>query len=89
MKHLKKIYEDLKNKKLILMRGDDWEGIYYEGKLLYQGHSINWYDVLKKLGYATKLKYIESEEDWKELGWSLPENIEDVQKILDAKKYNL
>lgn len=87
MKYLK-IYENNIDKKLIIMRGDDWEGVYYNGKLLYQGHSIRWDDVLKQLGYNTVSNYIE-EEHWEQLGWAFPENIEDVQKIIEIKKYNI
>ncbi len=77
------------DKKLIIIRGDDWEGIYYNGKLLEQGHSIQFDKVLEKLGYIVKSNYIENENDWEQLGWALPENIEDVQKVIEIKKYNV
>jgi len=69
MKHIK-LFENIDDKKLIIMRGDDWEGVYYNGKLLYQGHSIRWDEVLKKLGYNITSNYIE-DDDWENLNWSL------------------
>ena len=86
MKHLK-IYENI-DKKLIVMRGDDWEGVYYNGKLLYQGHSIRWDELLWKLGYTVESNDIK-EDHWEILGWALPENIEDVKKVIEVKKYNI
>jgi len=87
MKHIK-LFENIDDKKLIIMRGDDWEGVYYNGKLLYQGHSIRWDEVLKKLGYNITSNYIE-DDDWENLNWSLSENIEDVEMIINSKKYNV
>jgi len=87
MKHIK-LFENIDDKKLIIMRGDDWEGVYYNGKLLYQGHSIRWDEVLKKLGYNITSNYIE-DDDWESLDWSLSENIEDVEMIINSKKYNV
>ena len=86
MKHLKKFENSGKN--ITIIYGDDWEGIYYNGELLNEGHSINLTDVLIKLGYTIENKQV-SEEEWEELGDSCPEKLEDVNVILNSKKYNL
>jgi len=87
MKYLNKINETIENKKLVIISGDDWEGIYIDGKLIDEGHSIDWRFVLKVLGYNISGTYIEDEEFW-EIG-NLPDKLEDLEVILNSKKYNL
>lgn len=86
MKYLKKIFENINNQ-IIIIRCDDWEGAYYNNKLLNQGHSIRWEEVLNQLGYNTEYKNI-SNEDMEDLQF-FPENIKDVETFLTSKKYNL
>lgn len=57
--------------------GDDWEGIYLDGKLLAQGHSVSAEDILLALGH--KVKYEMTEEGWLEDQGYLPDNIQDVK----------
>jgi len=87
MKHLK-IYENIDNKKLTIMRAEDWEGVYYDGKLLSQGHGVQWNEVLWKLGYTVESNNL-TDDHLEVLGWNLPEKLEDVQKVIDSKKYNI
>lgn len=89
MKHLKKINEDVDNKELTIVSGEDWEGIYYNNQLIDQGHSINWRNVLEHFGYTIKSKSIDSEEQWEILGWNLPNQLSEVESLLNSKKYNL
>ena len=98
MKHLK-LYESVENKDIVILSaGDyDWEGIYYNGKLINEGHNIDLSRVLKALGYNIRFIYIEEgEEEEKEeekgifnIFGRLPENLEDIETILATKKYNL
>lgn len=52
MKHLKK-FEDktifLGKKIVIVTLSDDWEGLYIDGELIEEGHSINYESVLKSM----------------------------------------
>lgn len=89
MKHLKKINEDVDNKELTIVSGEDWEGVYYNNQLIDQGHSINWRNVLEHFGYTIKSKSIDSEEQWEILGWNLPNNLSELESKLNSKKYNL
>jgi hypothetical protein len=88
MKYLKPITESIKDKELLIIRGDDWEGVYYEGKLLTQTRNINWIVVLEKLGYEIKSKYLKSEESIDIFG-DLPKTLEELELKLNTKKYNL
>ena len=62
--------------KVGLVRGDDWEGLYLDGKLVEEGHHLRLTDVLKHFG-------IECEEVWPDDSWleergRLPENFDEV-----------
>ncbi len=61
----------------IVSNGDDWEGVYLDGKLLAQGHSVDADDILVALGY--KVVDVLTEEGWLEDQGYLPENLEDVK----------
>ena len=89
MKYLKKINESVEDKKITFVSGDDWEGIYLNGKLIDEGHYPDLSQVLKKLGYEINSIYIEQEEIWDEFGNTCPSNLEQVESIIAAKKYNL
>jgi len=88
MKYLKQITESIDNKNLTLIEGDDWEGIYQNGKLLVQGHRLEVREVLKLLGYKINSTYL-SEEEWEIIGNSCPIELDGVLMKLNAKKYNL
>jgi len=63
----------------IIGNGDDWEGIYIDGKLKYQNHSINWWDLLKVLGIEFESLYV-SEKYLGETVTQLPLNINEIPK---------
>jgi hypothetical protein len=91
MKHLKKITESIEKKELVVIRTDDWEGIYYNNKLIGESHSIDWFSILEKLGYNIKAKYI-SDEKWNEVfenDMRMPKTLTEFKLKMDAKKYNL
>jgi len=64
-------------KRLTLVRGDDWEGLYLDGKLIWQGHTLE-SDVL------LDLLQIENNTIWANLDWlheqgGLPEELAEVR----------
>jgi hypothetical protein len=87
MKHLKELNESIKEK-LVIVTGDDWQGIYIDGKLYNQGHSINYENVIENLGYTIRHIYIENDETWEKLDYNCPEELEKVEIILNSEKYN-
>lgn len=60
----------------IIDNGDDWVGVYIDGKLVTQGHRIDPRELLKQLGY-----FVESPEpdyEWMDDVSYLPEDLKDV-----------
>jgi len=57
---------------------DDWEGLYFNGKLIKEGHHIDWREILKAGGLDLTVK--EVDQEWLANGpGCLPKNIEDVK----------
>lgn len=50
--------------KIVLLRSayGDWVGVYVNGDLIDEGHSINFYKVMTSLGYP--VESIEKSEEW-------------------------
>lgn len=73
------------SRKLVLVATDDWEGLYEDGKLLTEGHSI---DVDQFASHAG----IELDTIWAEVYFdgynrsSCPENLSEVMEVLEALK---
>ena len=57
--------------------GDDWEGIYIDGKLVEEGHNVQLRDFAKHVGIT--LQEIEADLEWLEDEGSLPEVLLDVK----------
>lgn len=75
--------------KLTKISLDDWEGIYDEsGKLLTQGHSIRYDEVLEILGHTVKSEYIEN-DDLDEFGNSLPQDLSEIMAYIEKKQNSL
>lgn len=90
MKYIKKLTESIDNKNITILSTDDWSGLYYNGELIDEGHSINLYSVLKKLGYDIKSIHVDDVEEFENyFGSSCPDTLEEVRMKLDIKKYNL
>lgn len=55
--------------------GDDWVGLYIDGKLKFQGHSIPRFELMAALGIGYKER-----DDWdvEADGYSLPDNLDEV-----------
>ena len=64
------------NKAIIVDTGEDWDGLYIDGNLITQGHSINLRDVLGHFGYG--LEYLDADEKYAMYGEQLPDLLEDV-----------
>lgn len=56
---------------------DDWEGVYLDGKIVDQGHRIDWREVLKSLGHI--VKYEEADSAWLSERGCLPKKLEDCK----------
>jgi len=57
--------------------GDDWEGLYINGKLVEEHHHVRTEDVLRHLGIKCEVIY--PDQDWLEERGSLPANLSEVQ----------
>jgi hypothetical protein len=72
------------NPTLILCECDDWEGIYINGKLDYEGHRIHngvWIDLIKKYGaFSQKVESYWVSEDYLHDRGNLPDKFEDIPK---------
>lgn len=70
-------YEDLKDAEIIEVDGEDWAGLYINGKLYAEGDSLDW-DVFFKM-LLPQTKTITADPEWvREVG-NLPENLEEVK----------
>lgn len=58
--------------------GDDWQGLYLDGKLVLENHSLYSIEVLEAL--KIKFKYIEADGDWMMENGHLPEKLSQVKK---------
>lgn len=58
--------------------GGDWEGLYIDGKLVIENHSLQWWQVL----YALKIEYdsFDADEEWLQEKGSLPNDLKDVKR---------
>jgi len=90
MKYIKKITESVDNKEITILSTDDWQGLYYNGKLLDEGHSINLRDVLRQLGYHIEYIGVDDPEEFENyFGSSCPNTLDEVKLKIASKKYNL
>ncbi len=66
---------------ITLVRGDDWEGIYVDGKLMTEGHSI---EISEAIWIGINHKATKVETKFCDLGWlhdegNLPQALADVK----------
>lgn len=69
--------------KLTIVRGDDWEGIYVDGTLAMEGHSI---DTPEAIELAIERKATSSEVKWCDMKWLNDEG--NLPLSLSAVKFN-
>ena len=62
----------INGKTVTYARGDDWEGLYIDGKLVLEDHSIDVRDILEAVGFKIKTVWVDL--DWLAETGSLPGN---------------
>lgn len=62
--------------KYTLVKGDDWEGFYVNGKLITEGHRIELEDIFEILQLNFTEKWVDV--DWLDDKGGFTENLEDV-----------
>lgn len=66
---------------VIVSGAEDWEGLYIDGKLVSEGHSIRVHDVLDALGVTlTRINLDDKQESQLERKGSMPKTLKGVQK---------
>ncbi len=60
-----------------LVKADNWQGIYIDGELAAENHSLNPEDILYVLGVDHEVKW--ADEEWLDGFGSLPAKYEDVK----------
>lgn len=73
--------------KLVLVRGDDWEGIYVDGTLVTEGHST---ETIAAIEIAVAHHVTECETQYADLAWlhdegNLPRRLDEVKLQGHAK----
>ena len=69
----------MKKQKMVIVRSSsgDWEGLYINGKLKFEGHEIRREDLLEVLDIDIEER--DAEENWLENRGNLPEYLKDVK----------
>ncbi len=62
--------------KLLILTADDWEGLFIDGKLVTEGHSIPLYEFCEVLGIKVDFKEVD-DEYMCEMG-SFPQNLDEI-----------
>ena len=67
----------MNNKKIVIVEGDNWQGLYIDGELKEQYHSLELYTIFKYLDIP--VDFINADDEWlRKLGY-LPKKIEDIK----------
>ena len=64
------------SKEIVLVKGDDWQGLYIDGILMSEDHSISIEDFAEVVGIKLSKKYVDL--DWLEDNGYLPKLLENV-----------
>jgi hypothetical protein len=67
-------------KKVVVLDGDDWSGLYVGGKLVYEGHKVPLHELSKALGFEVVNVEPEDGEEWAEYGYRCPDELSDFKK---------
>jgi hypothetical protein len=67
-------------KKIVIVRGEsgDWEGVYLDGQLAREDHSIEIDDLLKLLGIKCEVKYA-TDKTFEDNNNRLPDDLSEVE----------
>lgn len=57
---------------------DDWEGMYIDGRLVQQGHSLEPEDVLRQLNIEHDTFWVKDDNDLSQWDFRLPENFSEL-----------
>lgn len=71
----------MKAVQITFVLGDDWEGVYLNGKLKHQGHSISAMELANTLvnyGRVMSVQVTEPDEEWLQEQGRLPDKLSDV-----------
>jgi hypothetical protein len=61
-----------------IVSGDDWEGLYVDGVLVYESHTLTVGRVLRGIG--VEFTYVAPDPQWLEERGSLPDRLDDVKR---------
>ena len=67
----------MKDVEITIVDADDWSGLYVNGELRDEGHSLRVSDVLEILGY--KVTWKECDGDWMDEHGTLPNKLSEVK----------
>lgn len=68
--------------KVVLVEGDDWEGLYIDGKLKKEDHMLIAEAVLDTLGVEYEYVWVKIGGHWEAWGGRLPPRLATVRKAL-------
>ena len=68
----------MKTNKITIVDGDCWEGLYINGKLIIENHSLSIYDILEEIG--VKYKHVLVDDEWLGKRGNLPEKLSEVKE---------
>jgi len=78
-KKVRKMVEKVLKKEVVVLSGDDWSGLYVDGKLVYENHSIPLHELAKAIGF--KLVHVEGEEEaWAAYGYQCPRQLAEFKQ---------
>ncbi len=63
--------------RIVLVRADDWKGLYLDGKLVEEGHRVDTIDVLHALGIEARQVW--ANDEWLNDRGCLPPSLRDVK----------
>ncbi len=65
------------DKKVVVVDGDDWKGLYVNGKLVYENHSIPLRELAEHLGF--KIVSLDGEDVFEPYGNQCPRDLKDLK----------
>lgn len=66
-------------KEIVFVIGSDWTGMYINGELVDEGHSLREEDIVQVLGFTSQT--LEADSSWLDDHGSLPQKLSDVVLI--------
>lgn len=70
----------LEDKKIVFVHADDWEGVYIDGKLVYEYHYVESEKLCSLLGIKCEYRWVKSFV-LEQCGNALPLELSDIDKI--------